>query len=61
MSEELQIAKEQLDLHFEEELEDELSSTPDIAEYLKTIKKNDDEQYEEYLENLTQKCWVKLL
>ncbi|ASM40471.1 magnesium transporter [Campylobacter sp. RM12327] len=51
MSEELQIAKEQLDSHFEEGLEDELSST-DIAEYLKTIKKNDDEQYEEYLEKL---------
>lgn len=51
MSEELQIAKEQLDSHFEEGLEDELSST-DIAEYLKTIKKNDDEEYEEYLEKL---------
>lgn len=46
MSEELFEATKQLDLHLNEK---QGLSSADIAQYLKTIKKNDEEQYSEYL------------
>lgn len=49
MSEELEVAAKQLDSHLNEN--QELSSA-DISQYLKTIKKNDEEQYNEYLRRL---------
>ena len=52
MSQELDEAKELIDQHFDENLEDGELSPYELAQHLKTLKKHDEELFAKYLEKL---------
>ena len=52
MSQELEEAKELIDQHLDENLEDSELSAYELAQHLKTLKKHDEELFAQYLEKL---------
>ena len=52
MSQELEEAKELIDQHLDENLEDGELSPYELAQHLKTLKKHDEELFAKYLEKL---------
>ncbi|WP_148815333.1 magnesium transporter [Campylobacter concisus] len=52
MSQELEEAKELIDQHLDENLEDDELSAYELAQHLKTLKKHDEELFAKYLEKL---------
>ena len=52
MSQELEEAKELIDQHLDEDLEDGELSAYELAQHLKTLKKHDEELFAQYLEKL---------
>ncbi len=52
MSQELEEAKELIDQHLDENIEDGELSAYELAQHLKTLKKHDEELYAQYLEKL---------